>query len=163
MRVGYEIDPGLKPFVEVAADARVHDEQYDRNDWSAIRVGASVKVGGAVDLFGSLTGEMAVGYLQRDYQDPTLPNVGGVIGDGSLIWQATPLTTAKLTATSQVYETVVDGASGRVQPRHRLEVDHAFLTWLIGTWKAGYGNDNYVGSALTDNRYFTVGRPHLQI
>jgi hypothetical protein len=106
-------------------------------------------------LFGSLTGEMAVGYLQRDYQDPTLPNIGGVIGDGSLIWQATPLTTAKLTATSQVYETVVDGASGQFSRDIALQVDHAFLTWLIGTWKAGFGNDNYLGSGLTDNRYFT--------
>jgi hypothetical protein len=36
-----------------------------------------------------------------------------------------------------------------------VQVDHAFLTWLIGTWKAGFGNDNYLGSGLTDNRYFT--------
>jgi hypothetical protein len=155
LRVGYEVDPGFKPFVEVAADQRVHDEQYDRNNLERDSIGGSVKVGSAVNLFGSLTGEMAVGYLQRDYQDPTLPNVGGVIGDGSLIWQATALTTAKLTATSQVYETVVDGASGQFSRDIALQVDHAFLTWLIGTWKAGFGNDNYVGSGLTDNRYFT--------
>jgi hypothetical protein len=155
LRVGYDVDPGFKPFVEVAADGRVHDEQYDRNDLERDSIGASVKVGSAVNLFGSLSGEMAVGYLQRDYQDPTLPNIGGVIGDGALIWQATPLTTAKLTATSQIYETVVDNASGQFSRDIALQVDHAFLTWLIGTWKAGYGNDNYLGSGLTDNRYFT--------
>jgi hypothetical protein len=155
LRAGYEIDPGFKPFVEVQADERIHDEQYDRNGLERDSVGESVKVGSAVNMFGSLTGEMAVGYLNRDYQDPTLPNISGVIGDGSLIWQATSLTTAKLTATSQVYETVVDGASGEFSRDVALQVDHAFLTWLIGTWKAGYGNDNYVGSGLTDNRYFT--------
>jgi len=155
LRVGYEADPGFKPFVEVEADERIHDEQYDRNGLERDSVGASVKVGSAVNVFGSLTGEMAIGYLERDYQDPTLPNVSGVIGDGSLIWQATPLTTAKLTATSQVYETVVDGASGEFSRDIALQVDHAFLSWLIGTWKAGFGNDNYVGSGLTDNRYFT--------
>ena len=154
-RAGYELDPGLKPFVEVAADTRVHDDEYDINGLARDSVGASVKVGSAVNLFGSLTGEMAVGYLQRDYQDPTLPNIGGIIGDGSLIWQATPLTTAKLTATSQIYETTLDGASGQFSRDIALQVDHAFLTWLIGTWKAGYGNDNYTGSGLTDNRYFT--------
>jgi len=155
LRVGYEVDPGFKPFIETQVDERIHDEQYDRNRLERDSVGESVKVGSAVNLFGSLSGEMAVGYLQRDYQDPTLPNISGVIGDGSLIWQATPLTTAKLTATSQVYETVVDGASGEFSRDVALQVDHAFLTWLIGTWKAGYGNDNYVGSGLTDNRYFT--------
>jgi hypothetical protein len=155
LRIGYEIDPGLKPFIEVAADTRVHDEQFDSNGLERDSVGASVKVGSAVNLFGTLSGEMAVGYMQRDYQDPTLPNIGGVIGDGSLIWQATPLTTAKLTATSQIYETTLDGASGEFSRDIALQVDHAFLTWLIGTWKAGYGNDNYTGSGLTDNRYFT--------
>ena len=155
LRVGYEVDPGFRPFIEVAADERVHDEQYDRNDLERDSIGASVKVGSAVNLFGSLTGEMAVGYLQRDYQDPTLPNIGGVIGDGALIWQATPLTTARLTAASQIYETVVDNASGQFSRDIALQVDHAFLTWLIGTWKAGFGNDNYLGSGLTDNRYFT--------
>jgi hypothetical protein len=155
LRVGYEVDPGFKPFIETQVDERIHDEQYDRNGLERASVGESVKVGSAVNMFGSLTGEMAVGYLTRDYQDPTLPNISGVIGDGSLIWQATPLTTAKLTATSQVYETVVDGASGEFSRDVALQVDHAFLTWLIGTWKAGYGNDNYVGSGLSDNRYFT--------
>jgi hypothetical protein len=155
LRVGYEIDPGFKPFVEVEADERIHDEEFDRNGLQRDSVGSTVKVGSAVNLFGSLSGEMAIGYVERDYQDPTLPNISGVIGDGALIWQATPLTTAKLTATSQVYETVVDGASGEFSRDVNLQVDHAFRTWLIGTWKAGYGNDNYVGSGLTDNRYFT--------
>lgn len=155
LRLGYEIDPGFKPFVEIAADGRVHDEPYDRNDLERNSIGASAKVGSTVNLFGSLSGEMAVGYMQRDYQDPTLPNLGGVIGDGALIWQATPLTTAKLTATSQIYETVLDNASGQFSRDIAVQVDHAFLTWLIGTWKAGFGNDNYLGSGLTDNRYFT--------
>ena len=75
----------------------------------------------------------------------------------SKVWTkaSTPLTTARLTATSQIYETTLDGASGQFSRDIALQVDHAFLTWLIGTWKAGYGNDNYTGSGLTDNRYFT--------
>ena len=153
LRVGYELDPGLKPFVELEGDERIHDEQFDRNGLQRDSVGASGKVGAVVDLFGSLTGEMAVGYVERSYQDPTLPNVSGVIADGSLLWQATPLTSAKLTATSQVYETVVAGASGEFSRDVSLQIDHAFQYWLVGTLKGGYGNDNYVG-AFTDNRYF---------
>jgi hypothetical protein len=153
MRAGYELDPGFKPFVELEGDERIHDEQFDRNGLQRDSVGASGKVGAAVDLFGSLTGEMAVGYVERTYQDPTLPNVSGVIADGSLLWQATPLTSAKLTATSQVYETIVAGASGELSRDVSLQIDHAFQYWLVGTLKGGYGNDNYVG-VFTDNRYF---------
>jgi hypothetical protein len=153
-RIGYEIDPGMKPFVEVQGDQRIHDEQFDRNGLERDSTGITGKLGTAVDLFGSLTGEMALGYVDRKYQDPTLPNVTGVIADGTLIWQPTGLTTAKLTASSQVYETVLAGASGELSRDVNLEVDHAFRTWLIGSLRGGYGNDDYVGIPLSDNRWF---------
>jgi hypothetical protein len=155
-RIGYELDPGFKPYVEFAGDERIHDEQFDRNGLQRDSVGISGKAGIAVNLFGSLTGEMAVGYVNRVYRDPTLPNVGGVIEDGALIWQPDGLNTVKLSATSQVYETVLDNASGELSRDLTLEFDHAFRTWLIGVAKAGYGNDIYPGSGgFTDNRWFT--------
>jgi hypothetical protein len=153
-RIAYELDPGLKPFVEFEGDQRLHDEQYDRGGLQRESVGVTGKVGAAVNLFGSLTGEMAIGYVDRVYHDVTLPNVNGVIEDGALIWQPTGLTTAKLSATSQVYETVLAGASGELSRDLTLEVDHAFRTWLIGVLKGGYGNDAYPGIILSDNRWF---------
>jgi hypothetical protein len=153
----------------VQEDQRIHDEEFDRNGLQRSSVGTTAKLGADIDLFGSLTGEMAGGYVTRSYQDPTLPDVSGFIADGSLIWQATALTTAKLTAASQVYETIIDGASGEFSRDLNVQVDHAFLRWLIGTLKAGYGTDNYVGSALRDTRYFvSVGltyklSPEMQV
>ncbi len=154
LRAGYDLGTGLAPFVELQEDERIHDEQFDRSGLQRDSTGTTVKAGSAVDLFGSLTGAMAIGYAERWYKDPTLPDVGGFIADGALIWQATALTTAKLTATSQVYETILAGASGELSRDVNLQVDHAFRWWLIGTLKAGYGNDDYVGSTLKDNRYF---------
>jgi hypothetical protein len=132
----------------------VHDEPFDRNNLQRESVGVAGKVGAAVNMFGSLTGEMAIGYVDRVYKDPTLPNVAGVIGDGALLWQPSALTSAKLSATSQIYETTVNGASGQFSRDLTLEVDHAFRYWLIGILKGGYGNDVYPGSGLQDNRWF---------
>jgi hypothetical protein len=157
LRVNYELNPGLKPFVEVQEDERHHDEQFDRNGLERSSVGTTGKIGAAVDLFGSLTGEMAVGYTQRVYKDPMLPDIAGTIVNGSLTWQATALTTARFNATSQVYETILAGTSGTLTRDVSLQVDHAFLLWLIGTFKAGYGTDDYVGSTLSDQRYFLSG------
>ena len=154
LRVGYDLDPGWKPFVQIQEDERIHDEPYDRNDLQRNSIGTTAQVGADVDLFGSLTGEMAGGWLYRSYKDPTLPDISGFIANGALTWQATALTTARLTAASEVYETIVDGASGQFSHDVALEVDHAFLRWLIGTAQVGYGTDNYVGSSLTDVRYF---------
>ncbi len=154
LRVGYEIDPAIKPFVEVSEDTRIHDLQVDFSGLQRDSTGTSGKVGATVDLFGSLTGEIAVGYMQRIYKDPTLPDIGGVIADGALIWQATPLTTAKLTAVSAINESILPGVSGAFSRDLNLQVDHALRRWLIGTLIVGYGRDEYVGSTRDDNRYF---------
>ena len=149
LRLAYDLDPGLKPFVQVEDDTRTHNLQPERNS-----TGTTVQVGGDVDLFGTLTGEMAGGWLVRSYDDPTMANISGFVANGSLTWQATPLTTAKLSAASEVYETTVLGASGQFTRDLNLEVDHAFLPWIIGILQTGYGTDNYVGSPLRDYRYF---------
>ena len=153
LRAGYELDPGFKPFVEVDEDERVYDQEIDAGGVSRNSTGSSVKVGSDINLFGSLTGEIAGGYLERIYQNP-LPNIGGAIADGSLIWQATALTTAKFTAASTVTESVLPGTSGEFSRDFNLQVDHAFLLQLIGTGQVGYGHDDYVGLGRQDNRYF---------
>ena len=152
--VGFDLDAGVKPFVEVQQDARVYDEQFDSGGQQRSSQGTSVKAGATVDLFGTLSGAMAVGYLDRTYQDPTLPKVSGLIADGALIWQATALTSAKLTAASLVSELTVFGVSGELSRDLAIEVDHAFRRWLVGTLQVGYGQDNYVGEGRLDNRYF---------
>lgn len=154
LRVGYEIDPGLKPFVEVGGDQRLYDQTVDASGERRDSTGSSIKVGANVNLSGWLTGEIAGGYLERVYQDPTLPNISGPTLDGSLLWQATALTTAKFTAATTVTESVVPGTSGEFSRDFNLEVDHAFLLWLIGTGQVGYGHDDYVGLGRQDNRYF---------
>ena len=63
-------------------------------------------------------------------------------------------TTAKLTAASTVNESTLPGTSGEFSRDVNLQVDHAFLWWLIGTAQAGYGRDQYVGLGRADNRYF---------
>ncbi len=156
LRVAYEIDPGFKPYVEVGADTRLHDTPLDIFGEDRNSTGASGKIGADVDLFGSLVGEIAVGYLERDYQDPTLPNVGGVTLDGALIWRATALTTAKFTASSEVNESILQDVSGAFSRDVALEVDHALRTWLIANAQIGYGRDEYAGLGRDDNRYFTA-------
>jgi hypothetical protein len=153
-RVGYEIDPGLKPFVELQEDERIHDEEFDRNGEQRNSVGTSVKLGGTLDLFSTLKGEIAFGYLNRTYQDPNLPAVNGPTLDGTLTWQATALTTAKLTASSMVNESILQGVSGSLSRDVNVEVDHALRRWLVLNGIVGYGRDEYVGLGRDDNRYF---------
>ena len=153
LRGSYELTPGVKPFVEVGADRRVHDLETDFFGFQRNSVGGFGKVGSTFEFTRILTGDIAVGWLQRRFEDPTLPNIAGLTLDGSLTWVASALTTFKLTAVTRADESTVPGVSGQFTREVTLQVDHAFRRWLIATGKLLYGNDDYVGSDRDDNRY----------
>lgn len=153
LRGGYELTPGVTPFVEIGADTRVHDLPVDAFGFRRDSNGLTGRLGTTFELTRQLTGELSLGYTQRDYDDPRLEKLTGFVGDGSLIWTASALTTVKLTASTQVGESTNPGVSGVLYRDIGLQVDHAFRSWLIGSLKAGFGLDDYVGSTREDQRY----------
>jgi hypothetical protein len=152
-RAGYELSPGVVPFGEVDIDTRKHDLAADFYGYQRDSDGVTGKAGTTFKLRGTLSGEIAVGYTTRHYEDPRLPDIDGLVGDASLIWTASALTTVKLTGRSTVGESTIPGVSGVLYRDVGLQVDHAFRRWLIGTVKAGYGNDDYIGMSRDDDRY----------
>jgi hypothetical protein len=153
LRTAYELTPGVKPFVELDADRRHHDLALDRFGTDRDSDGRAAKVGSTFELSRLLTGQLAFGYLERDYTDPTLPTVKGPTLDGSLSWVASALTTFKLTAVTSANESTLAGVSGEFTHEVGIEVDHAFRTWLDATLKFTADRDNYVGSPRQDDRY----------
>ena len=152
-RASYELTPGFKPFVEGGVDRRVHDLQFDSFGFQRDSDGFFVKGGSTLELTRLITGEAAVGWLRRSYEDPRLAALQGLTIDGSLTWLPSALTTVKLTAATRADETTVPGVSGVFTREIALQVDHAFRRWLIATAKMLYGNDDYVGSERNDDRY----------
>jgi hypothetical protein len=153
-RASYDLKPGIKPFVELGVDTRVHDLTFDRNGEQRDSNGFNAKIGTTFEFTRKLTGEIAVGYLTRQYKDAALTGIGGLTTDVSLVYAATPLTTFTATAKSTVNEVILPGVSGDLARDFGLQVDHSFRRWLIGTAKVGYGIDDYVGLARTDQRWF---------
>jgi hypothetical protein len=152
LRGSYEVFPGVKPFVEVGADTRKHDLQFDRNGFERDSNALTPRLGTTFELTRILTGEVSAGYLVRKYEDPNLQQLSGMVFDASLIYAMSGLTTLTLAGSSKADEIVVAGTSGALRRDVGLQVDHAFRRWLIGTLKIGYGMDNYVGSIRADSR-----------
>lgn len=157
MRTSYDLMPGIKPFVEATYDTREHDIQFDRFGLQRDSVGWSVKGGTTFEFSRKLTGEVAVGYLERDYKDPSLQQLQGVLFDAALIYSMSALTNVKLTAATVAGETTVPGTAGILTRNAGIEVSHAFRRWLIGSAKFNFGYDDYVGSARKDDRYAISG------
>ena len=153
LRGSYELTPGVEPFIEVGADTRVHDIATDLSGYRRDSDGKTVRAGSTLELSRLLTGEFSLGYTERKYDDPRLEKISGLIGDASLVWTASALTTVKLTASSTIGETTTPGESGVLYRDAELQVDHALRRWLIGTVKFGFGFDDYVGAERNDERY----------
>jgi hypothetical protein len=153
LRIGYELTPGVKPFVELDADRRHHDIAVDRSGFERDSDGRAAKIGSTFELSRILTGQLAFGHLDRGYADPRLQTLKGPTLDASLTWVASALTTIKLTATTTANESTLAGVSGVFTHELGIEVDHALRTWLEASLKLTGDRDGYVGIPRQDNRY----------
>ena len=153
-RVTYALTPEISPFVDVAVDRRIHNQQVDIEGFRRDSTGTAVETGVTFAIADKLTGDVAIGYLVRQYQDMMLRPVSGFIADANLVWQFSKETTVQLGAKSQVAEIAEPGISGVLRRDATLQIDHQFQPWLIGTLTAGYGQDQFVGSTRVDDRYF---------
>ncbi|WP_300256249.1 outer membrane beta-barrel protein [Bradyrhizobium sp.] len=156
-RLSYDLKPGLKPFVEVQGDSRVHDQPADRNGYFRDSSGGYAKVGSSFEFTRILTGELSLGYAARNYVDPRLNRLQGFLTTGSLVWNATPLTTVKFFTDTQLAETTLAGASGVLVRTYAFEVDHDFRRWLTAIGKFTYGTLDYQGQDRNDKTYSLEG------
>ena len=156
-RVSYELKPGLKPFVEVEGDDRVHDLAVDRSGFQRDSTGGYAKAGTSFEFTRLLIGEIAVGWTERSYADPRLNRLDGLLTSGSLIWNVTGLTTAKFITDTQVAETTLPNTSGIFVHTYTVEVDHDFRRWLTAIGKFTYGTYDYEGDSRKDQTYSVEG------
>ncbi|MET0675335.1 MAG: outer membrane beta-barrel protein [Bradyrhizobium sp.] len=156
-RVSYELRPGLKPFAEVQGDSRVRDVRFDRTGFARDSSGGYAKAGTSFEFTRLLTGEVAVGYAMRDYVDPRLDRLEGLLVSSSLVWTATPLTTARFISDTTITETTLPGTSGVLTHIYTVEVDHDFRRWLTAIGKFTWGSLDYQGNPRRDKIYTLSG------
>jgi hypothetical protein len=145
LRGGYELSPGVTPYISFSADSRQHDVNTDFSGYQRNSRGLTGNLGTTFQLARRLTGDVSVGYTRRSYEDPRFDALGALIGNASLIWTADALTTVKLSAASTVGESTIPGVSGILYRSAGLQIDHALRRWLIATVKLGFEVDNYRG------------------
>jgi hypothetical protein len=147
-RVSYDLLPGLRPFGEIEGDNRVHDTPFDRNGYQRDSNGGYARAGTTFEFTRLLTGEASIGYALRTYTDPRLADLKGLLTSASLVWSATPLTTAKFIALTSIDETTLPGVAGVLTHTYTVEVDHDFRRWLTAVGKFTWGTLDYQGTRL---------------
>jgi hypothetical protein len=156
-RISYDLTPGVKPFAEIEGDSRVHDLRFDRSGFQRDSSGGYAKAGTSFEFSRLLIGEASIGYAARSYIDPRLNRLEGLLTSASLVWTATPLTTAKFFSDTQIAETTLASTSGVLVHTYSFEVDHDFRRWLTAIGRFTYGTYDYQGDNRTDKTYSLEG------
>ncbi|MGR9072528.1 MAG: outer membrane beta-barrel protein [Gammaproteobacteria bacterium] len=145
LRLGYEFNPNFEAFVRGAYTIVEYDRKFDINGLQRSSTGWDGSAGIRLDFTGKLTGEAHVGYMQRDYDDPSLNTIDGMSGGLGLKWYATGLTTLSAMIDRAIKETTQIGQSGFFDTSFILNVDHELLRNVLLHADAGYVNREYEG------------------
>ena len=143
LRVGYEVSPAVVPFAEVAYQPRIHELTVDRSGLRRDSQGGFARAGLAFDTSDIWSGEVALRYDYRDFDDSTLATVGALGLDASLVWRPSRLTSLAFTASTGLSETSTAGASaiadwtGQATLAHTLR-DNIVLSAVLGANYASY-------------------------
>ena len=98
----------------------------------------------------TIRGEISAGWGRQAPKDGRLDAIEGVIVDANLAWRASPLTTFRLTARSDFYDTTTTGSPGALSRLVGIEARHAFRRHLIGTAGLTYSVVPYAEVPLTE-------------
>lgn len=143
LRAGYEVTPGITPFIEAGIDRRSYDDRLDGSGFARSSTGTTLRAGSTFELARTLTGEAALGYTMRQYEDARLSRLNAPTADASLTWSVSPLTTLALRAQTEVTETTLANTPGAIAYRGSLILTHAFLRNLTGTMTLSMSETDY--------------------
>lgn len=154
LRVGYDISPRLEPFVRASYSVRRHDEEIDDNGLRRDSDGVAIEGGVEIEITPLLTGELALGYVHRDFEDGALNDIDGVTFESALVWRPSPITTVSFTASTEVQETGTGTLSGSIERQFAVLVNHELRQNLTVGGSAAYFLEDFTGGNLTEETLF---------
>jgi hypothetical protein len=153
LRAGYELKPGLAPFVETMVDTRVYDRSIDNAGLRRSSDGVGARAGSTFEITRLVTGEASAGYQVRKYDDARLKDLRGPIVEAALIWSPTALTTVRLRGNTQLSETSLAESSGALLSSATLEVQHDLRRNLSIIGAVTVSQSDYRGVELKEDGF----------
>lgn len=128
-RFSGRVEVDVTPRLDLLLQASVDEFEY-ANTPTLDSEGQTYLVGVALD--GDLvTGEISVGYFERDYEDPTVETFDGLAVAAALEWYITRLTTITFTGRQDADDQIGASAEPFVTTEFGARVDHELLRNLI--------------------------------
>ncbi len=154
-RAGYGESQRFQPFAQIELVEVNYDQTFDNDGFQRSSSGFEIVGGTGIDLSGRTFGEVFVGYIRRDYDDPQFRRVDGPIFGGEVTWNVTGLTTLNFTASRLIKSTTIVGAAGIFDTGFGFKVDHELLRNLILSFDIAANNQNFEGIDRSDDVFRT--------
>ena len=149
-RVGYETSAAFTPFVEAEYGTREYDLSLDRNGNRRDSTILELRGGLEIDLGEKLTGEISVGQVTEQFDDPALGDLTGVTANGRLEWSPERDTQVGLTLSTETSDSITANSSGSVIYNGRLDVNRQLTSRTSATAFADIRlNNNITNETLT--------------
>ena len=153
LRVGYEATASLTPFVEGEISRRAYDRTVDNGSLQRSSTGLTARAGVAFDRGPLLTGEIAVGTTQEDFDDPSLASLSALSVDGSLVWSPTELTTVTFDGSTAINPSTNPASSGSVVYDASVDIAYAWRRNFTWDWTGEINHEHFQGSEEVDTTY----------
>jgi len=149
-QAGFEFSPGYSAFARGVYNDRSF-ANLSLNGLTQDSQGYNVAVGISSELTNLISGEAYIGYLDQDYEQ--FEDVDGVSFGVDLEWEATRMTTVRLTGSRQVVDATMPGVGGIFYAIGGIGVDHELTPEILLNADFSYYNGDYVGSTREDQGY----------
>jgi hypothetical protein len=152
-RVEYTIAPGFGVFAAAEGNRR----ELRGTPTQPLSSDGYRALGGINFEFSKLIwGEVGVGYLDQQFDSPTIARIAGPTYRAMLVWRPTRTVDVKLKAESIVTQAVDTDATGIRADSVQLGLDYEFRRNVIVSLAATYEKDRFVGQFREDKVYATL-------
>jgi hypothetical protein len=152
-RASYAVSPDIAVFVQGARSEQDYDDPGSVSNPNRDGTRTNLQLGASFELQAPFRGEIAVGSVEEDKDDPTWADTDGVSVDGRLYWFPTQLTTVTFRANQGVFDPGIVEAASAERLNYGVRVDHEFRRNIIIFGDVGYGRYNYEGLANDPTPY----------
>ena len=153
LRVGYDTNAALTPFVEGEVDRSVFDRELDDHGIARAGTGYSLRGGVSFDNDPVLSGEIALGGRQQTFDDTALTPISAFTVDGDLVWSPSRITTVTFDASTTVNPSTDPASSGSVVHDASLELAYDWRDNITLSGKGEVSREDYQGTGEVDDTY----------
>ncbi len=163
LRADYAISPDTALFVSVTGNRRDHRVNPPYAPINRDSEGAEFLVGAKFELNRLARGEIGVGYLTQQFDQPGVEDTSGLAGRASLQWFPDELVTLTFGLSRQIIDARDADATGVVSDSADAHIDYELRRNIILGIGASYARDEYTAIDRDDERWSAMASIDYQL